>query len=166
MEAWRDREFWPLLVEPESSLCTYPIPTDYCCVVVLVVSKCLFIHLKIQICQLFLLLQRPSGTFVHPSGVEKSLQECVTTFGTCHADKHGKQYRVWVDQVLPSQVGSDSWLVSFKKWELSGEYMLPHELVFHFALSFVVHAPKCHCISLHFFFLQSITCFSHIERLS
>ncbi|XP_059296144.1 sucrose-phosphatase 2 [Lycium ferocissimum] len=64
---------------------------------------------------------RPSGTFVHPSGVEKSLQECVTSFRTCHGDKQGKQYRIWVDQVLPAQVGSDSWLVSFKKWELSGE---------------------------------------------
>ncbi|KAM3288403.1 sucrose-phosphatase 2 [Capsicum chacoense] len=64
---------------------------------------------------------RPSGTFVHPSGVEKSLQECITLFRTCHGDKQGKQYRIWVDQVLPAQVGSDSWLVSFKKWELSGE---------------------------------------------
>ncbi|OIT37313.1 sucrose-phosphatase 2 [Nicotiana attenuata] len=64
---------------------------------------------------------RPSGTFVHPSGVEKSLQECVTLFRTCHGDKQGKQFRIWVDQVLPVQVGSDSWLVSFKKWELSGE---------------------------------------------
>uniref|UniRef100_M1BX62 Sucrose-phosphatase 1 n=1 Tax=Solanum tuberosum TaxID=4113 RepID=M1BX62_SOLTU len=64
---------------------------------------------------------RPSGTFVHPSGVEKSLEECVNTFRKCHGDKKGKQYRIWVDQVLPTQVGSDSWLVSFKKWELCGE---------------------------------------------
>ncbi|XP_004228616.1 sucrose-phosphatase 1 isoform X2 [Solanum lycopersicum] len=64
---------------------------------------------------------RPSGTFVHPSGVEKSLEECVNTLKKCHGDKKGKQYRIWVDQVLPTRVGSDSWLVSFKKWELCGE---------------------------------------------
>ena len=145
MEAWRDREFWPLLVEPESSLCTYPIPTDYCCVVVLVVSKCLFIHLKIQICQLFLLLQRPSGTFVHPSGVEKSLEECVNTLKKCHGDKKGKQYRIWVDQVLPTRVGSDSWLVSFKKWELCGKCLLSRKTYFFFSslfwLDFIASVP-------------------------
>nr|XP_018628119.1 sucrose-phosphatase 2 isoform X2 [Nicotiana tomentosiformis] len=64
---------------------------------------------------------RPSGTFVHPSGVEKSLEDCINTLRTCHGDKQGKQFRIWVDQVLPTQVGSDSWLVSFKKWDLSGE---------------------------------------------
>ncbi|PHU29126.1 putative sucrose-phosphatase 1 [Capsicum chinense] len=64
---------------------------------------------------------RPSGTFVHPSGVEKSLEEYVNTLKKCHGDKKGNQYRIWVDQVLPTQVGSDSWLVSFKKWELCGE---------------------------------------------
>ncbi|XP_015064702.1 sucrose-phosphatase 1 isoform X2 [Solanum pennellii] len=64
---------------------------------------------------------RPSGTLVHPSGVEKSLEECVNTLKKCHGNKKGKQYRIWVDQVLPTQVGSDSWLVSFKKWELCGE---------------------------------------------
>ncbi|XP_016442514.1 sucrose-phosphate phosphatase 1 isoform X3 [Nicotiana tabacum] len=64
---------------------------------------------------------RPSGTFVHPSGVEKYLEDCINTLRTCHGDKQGKQFRIWVDLVLPTQVGSDSWLVSFKKWELCGE---------------------------------------------
>lgn len=63
----------------------------------------------------------PSGIFIHPSGVEKSLQDCINSLGTCYGDKQGKQFRIWVDQVIPVQVGSDSWLVRFKRWELSGE---------------------------------------------
>ncbi|KAL0344864.1 UNVERIFIED_CONTAM: Sucrose-phosphatase 2 [Sesamum radiatum] len=63
----------------------------------------------------------PSGTFVHPSGIEKLLRDCVNSLKTCYGDKQGKEFRVWVDQVLPAQVGSDSWLVMFKKWEQSGD---------------------------------------------
>ncbi|KAI3443346.1 hypothetical protein Pfo_000011 [Paulownia fortunei] len=62
-----------------------------------------------------------SGIFVHPSGIEQQLHDCVSSLRTCYGDKQGKQFRVWVDQVLPTQVGSDSWLVKFKKWEQSGE---------------------------------------------
>lgn len=70
-----------------------------------------------------LLLQATSGIFVHPSGVEKQLHDCLNSLRTCYGDKKGKQFRVWVDQVLPAQVGSDSWLVKFKKWEQSGELL-------------------------------------------
>nr|GMD41669.1 sucrose-phosphatase 1 isoform X1 [Ipomoea batatas] len=63
----------------------------------------------------------PSGAFIHPSGIEKSLQDCISSLRTCYGDKQGKQFRIWVDQVIPVQVGSDSWLVRFKRWELSGE---------------------------------------------
>lgn len=63
----------------------------------------------------------PSGVFVHPSGVEKSLRDCVSTLRSCYGDKQGKAFRIWVDQVLPSQVGSDTWVVRFKKWEQCGE---------------------------------------------
>ncbi|XP_011094210.1 sucrose-phosphatase 2-like [Sesamum indicum] len=63
----------------------------------------------------------PSGIFIHPSGSEQLLSDCVSSLRTCYGDKQGKQFRVWVDQVLPQQVGSDSWLVKFKKWEQSGE---------------------------------------------
>ncbi|GFP94932.1 sucrose-phosphatase 2 [Phtheirospermum japonicum] len=62
-----------------------------------------------------------SGGFVHPSGTEQPLHACVSSLRTCWGDKQGKQFRVWVDQVLPTQVGSDTWLVKFKKWEQSGE---------------------------------------------
>ncbi|ONH95755.1 hypothetical protein PRUPE_7G089300 [Prunus persica] len=63
----------------------------------------------------------PSGTFVHPSGVEQSLPECINGLRSSYGDKQGKQFRVWVDGVLATQVGSDTWLVKFDKWELSGE---------------------------------------------
>ncbi|XP_057812076.1 sucrose-phosphatase 1-like [Salvia miltiorrhiza] len=61
-----------------------------------------------------------SGIFVHPSGIEKQLHDCVNSLRTSYGDKKGQPFRVWVDQVLPVQVGSDSWLVKFKKWEQSG----------------------------------------------
>ncbi|EPS58228.1 sucrose-phosphatase 1, partial [Genlisea aurea] len=63
----------------------------------------------------------PSGVFVHPCGSEKLLHECVSSLRSCHGDKRGENFLVWVDQVLPEQVGSDSWLVRFKKWEQTGE---------------------------------------------
>lgn len=63
----------------------------------------------------------PTGVFVHPSGVEKSLHDCISEMRKCYGDKQGKQFRVWVDRVLPSKIGSDTWLVKFDKWELLGE---------------------------------------------
>lgn len=69
---------------------------------------------------MFSLGQCPSGTFVHPSGVEQSLPECINGLRSSYGDKQGKQFRVWVDGVLATQVGSDTWLVKFDKWELSG----------------------------------------------
>jgi sucrose-6F-phosphate phosphohydrolase len=63
----------------------------------------------------------PSGVFVHPSGVEKPLHDCISQMREFYGDKKGKQYRTWVDQVLPTQVGPKTWLVKFSKWELCGE---------------------------------------------
>ncbi|WOG98237.1 hypothetical protein DCAR_0417578 [Daucus carota subsp. sativus] len=63
----------------------------------------------------------PCGYFVHPSGFERPLRNCVNALRICYGDNQGKQFRVWVDQVFSSQVGSDTWIVRFKKWELSGE---------------------------------------------
>ncbi|KAL7096445.1 hypothetical protein ACP275_10G079600 [Erythranthe tilingii] len=62
-----------------------------------------------------------SGSFVHPTGIEQPLHDCVNSLRTCYGDKQGEHFRVWVDQVLPAQIGVDSWLVQFKKWEQSGE---------------------------------------------
>ncbi|KAK4489588.1 hypothetical protein RD792_005400 [Penstemon davidsonii] len=37
----------------------------------------------------------PTGNFVHPCGIEKSLHDCVSSLRTCYGDKQGKQFRVW-----------------------------------------------------------------------
>ncbi|CAK9152978.1 unnamed protein product [Ilex paraguariensis] len=63
----------------------------------------------------------PSGVFVHPSGVEQSLRDCIDSLRRSYGDKQGQQFRVWVDQVLSEQICSDTWLVNFKKWEISGD---------------------------------------------
>ncbi|CAL9132228.1 unnamed protein product [Musa acuminata var. zebrina] len=63
----------------------------------------------------------PTGIAVHPSGVEHSLHECIDTFGPHYGDKQGKQFRVWLDRVFTSQIGSTSWLVKFDKWELTDD---------------------------------------------
>ncbi|KAJ6827304.1 sucrose-phosphatase 2-like [Iris pallida] len=66
-------------------------------------------------------ISSPTGIAVHPSGAERSLHECIDLFGPCYGDKKGKGFRVWVDRVSASQIGSDDWLVKFDKWELSDE---------------------------------------------
>lgn len=66
-------------------------------------------------------VSRPSGAFIYPAGIELSLHDCINTLKNCCGDQKGKQFRVWVDQVLPEQIDSNTWLVKFKKWELSGE---------------------------------------------
>ena len=69
----------------------------------------------------FSLDQYPSGVLVHPSGVEIPLSDYISGLRSCYGDKQGKQFRVWVDRVLATQISSDTWLVKFHKWELSGE---------------------------------------------
>ncbi|KVI00062.1 HAD-like domain-containing protein [Cynara cardunculus var. scolymus] len=63
----------------------------------------------------------PSGVFVHPLGVHQSLHVCIDKLKDCCGDKKEEQYRVWVDQVFPSQIDSDTWLVKFQKWEQTGQ---------------------------------------------
>ncbi|OMO95041.1 Sucrose-phosphate phosphatase [Corchorus capsularis] len=63
----------------------------------------------------------PSAVVVFPSGVEKTLHECIHAMKTCHGDQKGKKFRVWVDRVLSTPIGSSTYLVKFDKWELSGE---------------------------------------------
>lgn len=62
----------------------------------------------------------PSGVFIHPSGVERPLHDCISAMKNCYGDKR-KSLRVWVDRVSSAQISSDTWLVKFDKWELSGE---------------------------------------------
>ncbi|KAI9090668.1 hypothetical protein K1719_028521 [Acacia pycnantha] len=63
----------------------------------------------------------PSGTFIHPSGSEHGIGELVKFLRESYGDKQGKQYRIWVDRVLATQLSSDAWLVKFDMWESCGE---------------------------------------------
>lgn len=65
-------------------------------------------------------MQHPSGVFIHPSGTEHHIKEHVNVLRKFYGDKQGKQFRIWVDNVLATQIGSDTWLVKFDKWELCG----------------------------------------------
>lgn len=62
-----------------------------------------------------------SGIYVHPSGTEQPLHECVDMMAKLHGDKRGKDYRIWLDRVSSIQISSSSWLVKFDKWESTGE---------------------------------------------
>ncbi|XP_015900381.3 sucrose-phosphatase 1 [Ziziphus jujuba] len=63
----------------------------------------------------------PSGVYVHPSGTEQTLSDCINTLRSHYGDKQGKQFRVWVDKILHTKISTDTWLVKFNKWEISGE---------------------------------------------
>ncbi|KAF6169931.1 hypothetical protein GIB67_034323, partial [Kingdonia uniflora] len=63
----------------------------------------------------------PTGIFVHPSGVEQPLHDCIDAMGKYYGDKQGKLFRVWIDRISSAEIGTDTWLVKFHKWELSGE---------------------------------------------
>lgn len=65
--------------------------------------------------------QDPSGILVHPSGTELSLHDAINGIRSHYGDKQGKLFRIWVDQILSTKIGSDTWLVKFNQWELSGE---------------------------------------------
>ncbi|WP_152927892.1 hypothetical protein, partial [Escherichia coli] len=49
------------------------------------------------------------------------IKEYLNILRKVYGDKQGKQYRIWVDDVLATQIGSDTWRVTFDKWEVSGE---------------------------------------------
>ncbi|KAJ4720516.1 Sucrose-phosphatase [Melia azedarach] len=61
------------------------------------------------------------GITVHPSGIERSMRQCIDLIEKMYGDKQGKKYQVWVDRVSSAQIGSDAWLVKFDKWESSGD---------------------------------------------
>ncbi|KAG9449847.1 hypothetical protein H6P81_009812 [Aristolochia fimbriata] len=63
----------------------------------------------------------PAGIIVHPSGEEQRLHDCVAKLGSVYGDRQGKRFRVWVDRVLSAEIGSNTWLVKFDKWEESDE---------------------------------------------
>ncbi|WJX17800.1 Pre-mRNA-splicing factor spp2, variant 2 [Trifolium repens] len=63
----------------------------------------------------------PSAVFIHPSGADHNIKEYMNIWRKVYGDKQGKQFRAWVDNVLATQISSDTWLVKFDKWELHGE---------------------------------------------
>lgn len=63
----------------------------------------------------------PSAVFVHASGVEKPFYECLNALEKSYGHMQGCRFRVWVDRVSSAQIGSNSWLVKFDKWESSGK---------------------------------------------
>ncbi|KAK9733128.1 hypothetical protein RND81_04G045500 [Saponaria officinalis] len=63
----------------------------------------------------------PSGIFVHPSGVQKCFDECLNALENSYGLEQGSRFRVWLDRITSAQIGSDTWLVKFDRWELSGE---------------------------------------------
>ncbi|KAH7511418.1 hypothetical protein FEM48_ZijujUnG0015600 [Ziziphus jujuba var. spinosa] len=64
------------------------------------------------------------GTFVHPSGIEQPIHQCIDAMESLHGDRQGKRFQVWVDQLSSAQIGSDTWLVKCKKWKSYGEIAL------------------------------------------
>ncbi|KAM7262414.1 hypothetical protein ACFE04_000097 [Oxalis oulophora] len=58
-----------------------------------------------------------SGTFVHPSGVEKPFTQCIADITKLYGDQQGRNYRVWLDRVSSVQISPDTWLLKFYKWE-------------------------------------------------
>lgn len=46
---------------------------------------------------------------------------CLDSMAKLYGDKTEHLFRVWVDRVSSAQIGSDTWLVKFYKWELSGD---------------------------------------------
>ncbi|XP_038694350.1 sucrose-phosphatase 2-like isoform X2 [Tripterygium wilfordii] len=63
----------------------------------------------------------PAGIFVHPSGVERSMHQFIDEMGKSYGSKRRMQYHIWLDRVSSAQIGSDTWLVKFDKWESSGK---------------------------------------------
>ncbi|XP_004306424.1 PREDICTED: sucrose-phosphatase 2 [Fragaria vesca subsp. vesca] len=59
------------------------------------------------------------GVFVHPLGVELPLHQCIDAMSRLYGDKQGNQFWTWVDRLSSAQIGSDTWLVKFYKWELN-----------------------------------------------
>lgn len=85
-------------------------------------------------------VQDPSGFFIHPSGADHNIKEYLNILRKVYGNKQGKQFRVWVDNVLATLISSDTWLVKFDKWELHGMSLLCILLLlcsFHFPLLYI-----------------------------
>jgi len=63
----------------------------------------------------------PTGLIILPSGVDHNIREYINFFREVYGNKQGKQFRIWADNVLATQISLDTWVVKFDKWELDGE---------------------------------------------
>ncbi|KAI3912044.1 hypothetical protein MKW98_007571 [Papaver atlanticum] len=63
----------------------------------------------------------PSGVFVSLSSQEHPLHDCLGQLTKFYGNRQGKQFRVWVDHVTSTQIGSETWSMKFDKWEFSDD---------------------------------------------
>uniref|UniRef100_A0A0A0KWK3 Sucrose-phosphatase n=1 Tax=Cucumis sativus TaxID=3659 RepID=A0A0A0KWK3_CUCSA len=56
---------------------------------------------------------------VDPNGKERSREELIDGIRESYGDMKGTPFRTWLDGLSSSQVGSDSWLLRFNKWDSS-----------------------------------------------
>ena len=57
------------------------------------------------------------GVVVDTSGNERSREELVDGMRGLYGDMKGTRFRCWVDGLSSSEIGLDSWLLRFNKWE-------------------------------------------------
>lgn len=87
-------------------------------------------------------MQLPSAVYIHPSGADYNIKEYVNVLREVYGDKQGKQFRILVDDVLTTQLSSDTWLLKFDKWELCGMSLLYYFWFMPFSFPILLYLSK------------------------